>query len=381
MFAGIGGIELGLHRAGHKTLELCEIDNPARAVLARRFPDIKVAEDATKYNRVPTDTDLIAAGFPCQDLSQAGRTLGIRGSRSALVGEVFRLLRTTKHDVPLVLLENVPFMLQLARGEALSVLVDNLEELGYEWAYRVVDSRSFGLPQRRERVYFLASRSIDPRDVLLADDAHEDRSNSENGRNVACGFFWTEGTRGLGWAVNAVPTLKGGSTIGIPSPPAIVMPNGDVVTPGIRNAERLQGFPADWTLPAERVARPGMRWKLVGNAVNVRVAEWIGRRLAKPGRYTPSLHDRAIKPHGPWPKAAYSVAGQRFAADVSAWPVRRVYQDLAEFLEQDGLKPLSLKATRGFLARFEASTLSRPSGFVRALRRHIKLMEAAERSA
>ena len=99
----------------------------------------------------PAGTELLAGGFPCQDLSQAGPTRGIRGERSGLVDEAFRLLRT--HQLPWLLLENVPFMLQLHRGHALDHIVTALEELGYAWAYRVVDSRSMGLPQRRERVY------------------------------------------------------------------------------------------------------------------------------------------------------------------------------------------------------------------------------------
>src|SRR6266516_2561085 len=93
LFAGIGGIELGLHRAGHQATLLCEVDPGARAVLADRFP--------------------------CQDLSQAGMTAGITGARSGLVGEAIRLLQRKR--VPLVLLENVPFMLQLGGGRALEV--------------------------------------------------------------------------------------------------------------------------------------------------------------------------------------------------------------------------------------------------------------------
>ena len=96
---------------------------------------------------------------------------------------------------------------------------------------------------------------------------------------MACGFYWTEGIRGLGWAFDAIPTLKGGSTVGIPSPPAIILPDGIIVKLNIQDAERIQGFEAGWTQPAELVARPGMRWKLVGNAVTVGAAEWIGRRI------------------------------------------------------------------------------------------------------
>jgi len=64
-----------------------------------------------------------------------------------------------------VLLENVSFMLQLGRGRALHLIFSELERLGYKWAYRVVNSRAFGVPQRRERVYILATRNNDPRDI------------------------------------------------------------------------------------------------------------------------------------------------------------------------------------------------------------------------
>src|SRR5207248_358372 len=165
-----------------------------------------------------------------------------------------------------LLLENVPFMLQLDGGEAMRYLTHRLEQLGFRWAYRIVDARSFGLPQRRRRVLVLASREEDPRGPLLTRDAGAPEQPAvEDG--VACGFYWTEGIRGLGWAVDAIPTLKGGSSIGIPSPPAIWRPGTRrIVTPDLRDAERLQGFPAEWTAPADspRRRRNSARWKLVG---------------------------------------------------------------------------------------------------------------------
>lgn len=242
LFAGVGGLELGLARAGHETSLLCEIDPPASAVLEDRFPGVPLTADVQKIETLPTGTDLVAAGFPCQDLSQAGRTAGIEGTRSGLVGEVFRLLE--KRRTPWVLLENVPFMLRLSRGRALQVILDALESLGYRWAYRVVNTKSFGIPHRRERVFILAALDEDPRDVLLVDDAGEPEPIAWNSRRMAFGFYWTEGIRGLGAGVDCLPTLKGGSTIGIPSPPAALLPTGRVVTPDIRDAERLQGFPA-----------------------------------------------------------------------------------------------------------------------------------------
>lgn len=372
LFAGIGGIELGLSRSGHATQLLCENDPAAQAVLRARFPDIRLREDVRDIRSLPPATTLIAAGFPCQDLSQAGSTRGIEGSRSGLIGEVFRLVR--RHKTPWILLENVPFMLQLAKGEAMNVITSAFEDLGYQWAYRTVDSRAFGLPQRRRRVFFVASRVGDPRTVLFADEAHPPSDFRETGRSVAYGFYWTEGVRGLGWAVDGIPTLKGGSTIGIPSAPAIWGTDGRIATPEIRDAERLQGFRANWTKPAEEVAKRGARWKLVGNAVNVRVAEWVGRRFAKPG-IPLCFETRSLEGHRTWPSAAWSVDGVRSAVIASDWPVQYAYRSLEDFLAYP-LLPLSVRATSGFLQRTNNAKLRFPPGFLDALRDHLKRMYA-----
>jgi DNA (cytosine-5)-methyltransferase 1 len=315
LFAGIGGIELGLGRARHTTEFFCEIDPYAQAVLRARFPGVNVTADIRDLTALPETVDLVTAGFPCQDLSQAGRTAGIGGRNSGLVGHVLDLLAHSD-SVQWVVFENVPFMLHLDQGGAMAYLVDRLEALGFSWAYRVVDTRAFGLPQRRQRVVMIASRELDPRSVLLADD---DVAVSEPTRGTANGFYWTEGLRGLGWAVDAVPTLKGGSTIGIPSPPAIWMRGGAIATPDIRDAERLQGFPVDWTLPAmaEVGSRRGTRWKLIGNAVTVPMAEWVGTRLSDPGTYDGS-NDRLLPDRHRWPRAAWGRTGDAYMSTVSA---------------------------------------------------------------
>lgn len=373
LFAGIGGIEEGLRRSDHESLELCEIDEVSQAVLKERFPRTPIAGDIREYRQLPPSAELVTAGFPCQDLSQAGKTLGLNGTRSTLIEEVFWLLRHSRAP-DWLLLENVPFMLRLARGAALGSILDTLEDLEYKWAYRVVDTRAFGLPQRRKRVYILAARNADPRDVLLVDNEPEPVERfSPDG--LACGFYWTEGLRGLGWAVDAVPTLKGGSTIGIPSPPAIWHPEAGIVTPGIRDAERLQGFPADWTSPAEKVARPSIRWRLVGNAVTVNVAEWIGRRLRRPMEYY-SERDSPLSPSGRWPDAAYNVGNGRFASPATSYPESVEAPALLEFLDMEAAEPLSHRATAGFLKRFEKGSLRRPAGFVEAIRAHLEAMAA-----
>jgi DNA (cytosine-5)-methyltransferase 1 len=380
LFTGIGGLELGLRQAGHETVASCEIWQPARAVLADRFPNVECWSDVATLPSLPAEADVLTGGFPCQDLSQAGLTAGIGGSRSGLVGHVFRLL--DQRPVPWVVLENVSFMLHLDQGKALSTLVAAFEERGYRWAYRVVSSLAF-LPQRRERVLFVATNTdSNPADVLHADDVSMPRSRTDLTTH-AHGFYWTEGVRGLGWAEDAIPTLKNGSTIGIPSPPAILLPDGTIITPDIRDAERLQGFPADWTRPAVATSPGSARWSLAGNAVTVPVAAWLGRRLAELGMFD-SARDRSILRNGRWPKAARFDGYQRFAVEIGMFPIWQERLPLARFLHYPG-KPLSARATLGFLKRTERSTLRFPAGFQDRLRAHLSNMiqgsDAPARSA
>lgn len=373
LFAGIGGIEEGLHQAGHETAMLCEWDASARRVLEARFDGIPLSGDVAELAELPP-VDLVTAGFPCQDLSQAGNTAGIRGSRSGLVDHVFRLLDSAEAAPTWLLLENVSFMLSLDRGAAMRWLTDRLEERGFTWAYRVVDSRAFGVPQRRQRVLLLASRSDDPRPVLLNQDEGEPVAPNRSG--LACGFYWTEGVRGLGWAVDAVPTLKGGSTIGIPSPPAIWKAGtGRIVTPDICDAERLQGFPAGWTEPADEAPtrKRTNRWKLVGNAVSVPVATWVGQRLGTRESFAPAASAK-LAAGSRWPRAAWGMPGERHGVDVSMWPVAYPRPHLDEFLEHEP-KLLSARATAGFLARARRGNLRIPEDLICEAEAHLRTMD------
>jgi DNA (cytosine-5)-methyltransferase 1 len=372
LFAGIGGIELGMRTCGHESVLMCEWDQAAQRVLDARFPDTELVGDIADLHELPS-VDLVTAGFPCQDLSQAGRTAGISGSRSGLVGHVFRLLDSAQPGPTWLLLENVSFMLQLDRGRAMSWLTDQLGARGYTWAYRVVDTQAFGLPQRRQRVLLLASRTEDPRPFMLNQDHGEVEIADRTG--LACGFYWTEGIRGLGWAIDAVPTLKGGSTIGIPSPPAMWrVGSGRITTPHLRDAERLQGFPADWTAPADLLSarRRTDRWKLVGNAVSVPVARWVGERILTAERYDGS-QDKVLAEGARWPRAAWGSRRSRHVADVSMWPVAVERPHLHEFLEHKP-KLLSARATAGFLSRTRRGTLRIPEDLICEAQAHLEAM-------
>ena len=313
LFAGIGGFELGFERAGHRTILLCENDEYASRVLRHRWPNIRLCPDVATLEDLPNSTDVVTAGFPCQNLSMAGDKAGIGGRKSTIVNTLFDLL--DRRAVPWVVIENVYFMLHLARGAAIASILDRLERRSYQWAYRIVNSRAFGLPQRRRRVFIVASRSGDPRSVLLADDA-PDKKWPEIDMAQPAGFYWTEGRTGNGLTSDAVPPLKAGSALAIPCPPAVLLPSGRVVTPTIEAVERFQGFPGGWTSVLREKAAKRHRWRLLGNAVSVPVAEWIGSRLSAPGRYDDSS-DLPLDRKKPWPTAAWNVGGRKMASGVS----------------------------------------------------------------
>jgi len=371
LFAGIGGLEEGLRRSGAAKAELL-VENwtPAQDVLRVQFPDAKLDDDVCDLDSLPK-VDLLTAGFPCTDLSQAGRTAGITGQASGLVSCVFDLLESA--DPMWLVFENVRNMLVLDKGNAMRYLVGKLEAERYRWAYRLVDSRSTGVAQRRQRVIILASRTENPADVLLADDAGE----PSNGHYLddAFGFYWTEGLRGLGWAQDAVPTLKGGSTVGIPSPPAIWVkaaePGRRLVVPSIEEAEELQGFDRGWTEPAKSPRSNGPRWRLVGNAVTVSVSEWLGNKLRCPGKHDP--RNRTPVTDGRWPVAAWGDGGKVYRADVSMWPVRLPYRHLLGTVAHASAQPLSHRAAAGFYSRMQRAKLRFDDEFAADVAEHVHL--------
>ena len=382
-FAGIGGIEEGFHKEGAETVFFCDKDERSQAVLRHHYPNAIIADDIANVETIPA-VDVVTAGLPCQDLSQAGLKRGIGGSQSGLVQHLFRILRNIDYDSrpEWIVIENVSYIISLDSGNAIKYLVNELESLGYMWGYRVVDARAFGVPQRRLRMIMVASKSHDIRKVLFSQDIKSPPINDTIGdidENIYYGFYWTEGKRGLGWTANGVPTLKIGSKIGIPSPPAIWIPRLDYFgTPDIRDAERLQGFPVDWTLPAMTLpkARVGHRWHLVGNAVCVNMSNWLAKMIITPGNFDETLEKEIRRKK--WPKAAYGLNGKVYEVAVGTWPVDHGAEPLDAFIHFP-LKPLSVKAMEGFYARAISSELiNYPERFVQSMERYLEHIKGGQ---
>jgi DNA (cytosine-5)-methyltransferase 1 len=197
LFDGIGGFPLAFERAGARTVATVEIDKPAAAISARHFPHAHQFDDVTKVTGndlravgfVP-DRGVITAGWPCQDLSVAGRRAGLEGARSGLWWEVVRLLDET--HARWFVGENVPGLLSSNNGQDMGAVVGALGDLGYGVAYRVLDAQHFGVPQRRRRVFFVGHLGVPwpaPAEVLFEceSSAGDSAAGREAGQGVAAG--------------------------------------------------------------------------------------------------------------------------------------------------------------------------------------------------
>jgi DNA (cytosine-5)-methyltransferase 1 len=189
LFSGIGGLDHGLARVGFRHAFLCESDPWRRTVLAHHFPGVPIYKDVRSVGldaawsgrgeqsgkSRPTEpasverrelrsqtVHLLCGGFPCQDVSVAGRRVGLSGERSGLFYEFARVAESLRPRWLLV--ENVPGLLSSNGGRDFGAVLGTLADIGYGLAWRILDSRYFGVPQRRRRVFVLGALADgDPR--------------------------------------------------------------------------------------------------------------------------------------------------------------------------------------------------------------------------
>jgi DNA (cytosine-5)-methyltransferase 1 len=171
LFAGVGGFDLALVRLSMRCVGQVELDPVCRSVLARHFPEVARHDDihttiAWWHTQPRPPVDLVCAGWPCQDLSQAGRRAGLAGPRSGLFFDLARVVDALRPGW--LLLENVPGLLTSNQGADFQTVLDTLVQLGYGVAWRVLDARYFGVAQRRRRVWLAGRRGAHcPFEVLF----------------------------------------------------------------------------------------------------------------------------------------------------------------------------------------------------------------------
>jgi len=288
LFAGIGGFSCGFERAGVRTVAAVEIDPAARSVFAKNFPNAALFDDVTKVGGdelravgfIP-ERGIITGGWPCQDISIAGRGAGLAGERSGLFDDVVRLINDLQPEW--FVLENVPRLLSINSGRDMGTVVGSLADCGSSFAWRVLDSSGFGVPQQRRRIFFvghLGDNNGFPAEVLFeSQSGGGDYCASQASKKTVAGTRPGR-LRGVGGAVAAL-TATGVGTCGADDNQAQA---GHLVAAdaGVRRiipleCERLQGFPEGWTEGQSDSAR----YRMLGNAVAVPVVEWIAKRLVE----------------------------------------------------------------------------------------------------
>lgn len=152
LFTGVGGFDVALEGLEQECVWQSEINKHSRSVLSRHWPAVTQLGDI-RYARDVEPVDLICGGFPCQDLSTAGKRIGLDGARSGLFYEFARLIGEVRPRW--VVLENVPGLLSSNGGRDMGSVLGTLAGLGYGYAYRVLDAQFFGVPQRRRRVFIV----------------------------------------------------------------------------------------------------------------------------------------------------------------------------------------------------------------------------------
>lgn len=293
LFSGIGGFDLGFERAGFDIRFQCEIQRFCQQVLEHHWPDVPKTADIKEltYADIP-DSDVWVAGFPCQDVSLArmGKRDGLRGKKSSLFFEFARLVGEGRPRVFVV--ENVSGLLSSHQGRDFGVVLGTLAELGYSLGWRLLDSKNFGVPQSRNRVFLVGCDRdrLGPSQILFEPErgARVSATGRTDGKKLVSPFsrvlkhpgkkrpvtkaiaycLYAESARhtGTDWSRNYVSYPEEGEVRRL--------------TP--HECEGVMAFPPDWTnirAGLDGDAFDTARYHALGNAVTPPVVEWLANRL------------------------------------------------------------------------------------------------------
>lgn len=300
LFSGIGGFDLGFEQAGLSCLWEVEIDKDCQKVLEKQFPNVARFTDVKDVGKLPA-VDVICGGFPCQDLSVAGKRAGLAGERSGLWFEFLRIIELNRPRW--IVIENVPGLLSSDEHRDFAAILRGLVECGYRLAWRVLDAQFYGVAQRRRRVFIVGSLG----DGSCAEILFEPESVSWNPptrREAGPGVtpILEAGARtngdghrdgdGIGVEGDPMFTLQSGKQHAVSAVVSSKWAKGTGGPAGFgvrrltpRECERLQGFPDDWTLydAKGKEISDSARYRMLGNAACRNVAYWLGGRIMKVG--------------------------------------------------------------------------------------------------
>lgn len=324
LFAGAGGLALGLEQAGFKTKGLVELDKWAAETLRTNRPEwnviegdvVKIAEDGIRnYINTDEDIDLLSGGYPCQAFSFAGKKLGLDDTRGTLFYSFAKILSQLMPKM--FMAENVRGLVSHDKGRTLKTMIEVFEEVGYHVQYKVLNSVNYGVAQKRERIVIIGVRedlhikhnlkynypiqhekTLTLRDVLKNvpespytgysekkkqvlklvpaggcwRDLPEDIAKDYMGKSYYSGGGRTGMARRLSWDESCLTVLCS------PSQKQTERCHPDEVRPfTIRENARIQSFPDEW----EFVGSITNQYKQIGNAVPVNLGKEVGLSIIK----------------------------------------------------------------------------------------------------
>lgn len=290
LFSGIGGFEKGILQANPsvKIVFASEIDKYARQIYKKNF-GVEPYGDITKINATDVpDHDILCGGFPCQAFSIAGKRRGFEDTRGTLFFEIMRIVEAKRPT--LLFLENVKGLLSHDQGRTFQTILRSMDDMGYDAEWQVFNSKNYGVPQNRERVFIIGhlrgsgTRPIFPiteteglpdneNTIVYCLDANYYKGSAKQSRTMILsdsGEHRTTQPR-----CECIPPLRANTGAGHNN---IVCYNNTTIrrlTPV--ECERLQGFPDNWTEGLSDT----QRYKCLGNAVTVNVIEFISKHIFK----------------------------------------------------------------------------------------------------
>lgn len=305
LFAGLGGFRIALESLGARCVYSNEWDEPVRKVYADNFGDIPEG-DITKVdeNTIPNH-DILCAGFPCQAFSISGKQRGFEDSRGTLFFDVARIIKAKKPKV--VFLENVKNFATHDGGKTLNVVKNIMEELGYTFNQKVLNSANYGVPQKRERIYMVCFRKdlhIDQflfpkafklayhvEDFLLEDEEmiknlYVDRpdtyyknieDNTYSDKPIRLGIVNKGGQGERIYSTKGIAITLSAYGGGVFAKTGGYMVNGKPRKLHPRECARIMGYPDSYKI----CSRPSLAYKQLGNSVVINVLQLIGIEIGR----------------------------------------------------------------------------------------------------
>lgn len=291
-FAGMGGIRLGMEKAGFRCVGSCEINKAARETYAMNFGAEPIHTDIREVEKLPKGAAILCGGFPCQAFSHLGKRRGFEDPNGNLFFELARLMDASQPRA--CLLENVKGLVSHDGGRTLNMVLGTLKELGYHVSWQVTRAQDFGLPQRRERVFIAGFRHrtawsrfrfpegwpMGPKTLLSAIMMKGVGSEFRASNAVLVGYLRKLRERGPNKGGRFLPALHSPDEIGntlVTDGDRILVFDGTVIrrlTP--REWARMQGFPDSFKLPSVKT----QAYRQIGNSVPVPVVTAIAEAMA-----------------------------------------------------------------------------------------------------